>query len=71
MALLYQPGADPSRVYYGTDTRCFELLIGCWLALVWPMKRLSSQKLSANHVKKLNIMSFIALTIFSKHSVCG
>ncbi|MED3797965.1 acyltransferase family protein [Lysinibacillus capsici] len=64
MALLYQPGADPSRVYYGTDTRCFELLIGCWLALVWPMKRLSSQKLSANHVKKLNIMSFIALTIF-------
>ena len=43
MALLYQPGADPSRVYYGTDTRCFELLIGCWLALVWPMKRLSSQ----------------------------
>lgn len=47
MAVLYQPGADPSRVYYGTDTRCFELLIGCWLALVWPMKRLSSQKLAA------------------------
>ncbi|WCH46450.1 acyltransferase family protein [Lysinibacillus sp. OF-1] len=64
MAILYEPGADPSRVYYGTDTRCFELLIGCWLALVWPMKRLSAQKLSTNHVKKLNSLSFITLMIF-------
>ncbi|SCX70107.1 acyltransferase family protein [Lysinibacillus fusiformis] len=64
MAILYHPGADPSRVYYGTDTRCFELLIGCWLALIWPMKRLSSQKLSINHMKKLNSISFISFTIF-------
>lgn len=64
MAILYQPGADPSRVYYGTDTRCFELLIGCWLALIWPMKRLSSQKLSTSHMKKLNAISFISFTIF-------
>ncbi|MBG9756580.1 acetyltransferase [Lysinibacillus sphaericus] len=64
MAILYQPGADPSRVYYGTDTRCFELLIGCWLALVWPMKRLSSQKLSTSHMNKLNAISFITFTIF-------
>ncbi len=28
MASLYVPHADPSRVYYGTDTRAFELLIG-------------------------------------------
>lgn len=28
MAYLYVPGIDPSRVYYGTDTRIFELLIG-------------------------------------------
>ncbi|MFB0636200.1 acyltransferase family protein [Bacillus rugosus] len=45
MSFLYDPGADPSRVYYGTDTRSFELLIGCALALVWPMKRLSSNRL--------------------------
>jgi peptidoglycan/LPS O-acetylase OafA/YrhL len=25
---LYVPGTDPSRVYYGTDTRIFEVLIG-------------------------------------------
>ena len=64
MSLLYQPGADPSRVYYGTDTRSFELLIGCWLALVWPMKRLSSKKLSAKHVRKLNSIGFVSFSIF-------
>ncbi|MGE7090921.1 acyltransferase family protein [Lysinibacillus sp. NPDC048646] len=64
MSILYQPGMDPSRVYYGTDTRSFELLIGCWLALVWPMKRLTSKKLSIEHVNKLNITSFIALGTF-------
>ena len=32
MALLYNPAADPSRVYYGTDTRAFSLLLGAWLA---------------------------------------
>jgi peptidoglycan/LPS O-acetylase OafA/YrhL len=34
MALLYHPGTDPSRIYYGTDTRAFELLIGAALAVV-------------------------------------
>jgi peptidoglycan/LPS O-acetylase OafA/YrhL len=28
MALLYSPGRDPSRVYYGTDTRAQSLLMG-------------------------------------------
>ncbi|MDB5085186.1 MAG: acetyltransferase [Bacilli bacterium] len=41
MALLYQPGTDPSRVYYGTDTRAFALLIGAALALLWPSAKLS------------------------------
>lgn len=63
MSLLYVPGDDPSRIYYGTDTRAFELLIGCWLALIWPMKRLSSTKLSKRHRKNLNIISFISLAI--------
>ena len=33
MFLLFTPG-DPSRVYYGTTTRAFELLVGALLALV-------------------------------------
>ncbi|WP_268625982.1 acyltransferase family protein [Paenibacillus alvei] len=42
MAWLYEPGTDPSRVYYGTDTRVFALLIGAALAVVWPSRRLAS-----------------------------
>jgi len=34
MALLYHPGTDPSRVYYGTDTRAQSLLIGATLAVL-------------------------------------
>lgn len=64
MSILYHPGTDPSRVYYGTDTRLFELLIGCSLALIWPMKRLSSKKLSAGLSNTLNITSMIAFGIF-------
>jgi peptidoglycan/LPS O-acetylase OafA/YrhL len=40
MALLYHPSLDPSRVYYGTDTRACELLAGAALAMVWPSRRL-------------------------------
>ncbi len=34
MAILYNPALDPSRVYYGTDTRVFSLLMGAWLAFI-------------------------------------
>ncbi len=37
MFFLYTPGADPSRIYYGTDTRAFSLLAGAYLALRWPV----------------------------------
>lgn len=63
MGVMYQPGFDPSRVYYGTDTRSFELLIGCLLAFVWPMKRLSSKNLSIQLRNILNMTSFITFGI--------
>jgi peptidoglycan/LPS O-acetylase OafA/YrhL len=40
MAVLYHPSLDPSRVYFGTDTRAFELLVGAALAMMWPSARL-------------------------------
>ncbi|HEU5421068.1 MAG TPA: acyltransferase family protein [Streptosporangiaceae bacterium] len=40
MALLYHPGYDPTRVYDGTDTRVFGLLIGAALAFLWPSRKL-------------------------------
>jgi peptidoglycan/LPS O-acetylase OafA/YrhL len=41
MAFFYNPNADPSRVYYGTDTRAFSLLIGAVLAFAWPSNQLA------------------------------
>lgn len=42
MAYLYDP-ANINRVYYGSDTRGFAILLGAWLALVWPMNNLSTR----------------------------
>jgi peptidoglycan/LPS O-acetylase OafA/YrhL len=43
MAILYSPTLDPSRVYYGTDTRALELLAGAALAMLWPSRRLHAR----------------------------
>ena len=40
MAAIYVPGADPSRVYYGTDTHTSALFIGAALAFAWPLRQL-------------------------------
>jgi peptidoglycan/LPS O-acetylase OafA/YrhL len=34
MAVLFTPGLDPSRVYYGTDTRLFDLMAGATIAFI-------------------------------------
>jgi peptidoglycan/LPS O-acetylase OafA/YrhL len=39
MAILYQPDVDPSRIFYGTDTRATGLLLGAALAFVWAPRR--------------------------------
>jgi peptidoglycan/LPS O-acetylase OafA/YrhL len=43
MAALHQPGADPSRVYLGTDTHAFGLLLGAALAVALPPGRLAAR----------------------------
>ena len=37
MAIMYDPNGDPTRVYYGPDTRAFAPLLGAWLGLAWPL----------------------------------
>jgi peptidoglycan/LPS O-acetylase OafA/YrhL len=55
MWLLYD-GGDPSRVYYGTDTRAQELLVGILLALAWPhVARIG------RHVRLLDLVGLGAL----------
>ncbi len=43
MAWLYHPGSDPSRIYYGTDTRLFAVLLGAALAIIWPSAALKTK----------------------------
>jgi peptidoglycan/LPS O-acetylase OafA/YrhL len=38
--VLVEPGSDPSRVYFGTDTRLSGLLLGVALGLFWTPNRL-------------------------------
>jgi len=63
MAVLYHPGQDPSRVYYGTDTRAQSLLIGAALAVLllrWPGPR--SRPVSAClQVSALGAGAFLAV----------
>ena len=42
--LLWEPFTDPSRIYYGTDTRAVGLLAGVALAFVLPPTRLGAVK---------------------------
>jgi peptidoglycan/LPS O-acetylase OafA/YrhL len=64
MGILYNPDADPSRIYYGTDTRCFELLIGSFLAIVLVDTKLLYREMSSKQKNKLKIMSIISFAIF-------
>src|SRR5215212_8015846 len=50
MWVLYQPGIDPTRVYEGTDTRAFGLLLGAALAMVWPSRGLSASLATRSRV---------------------
>lgn len=47
MALLYHRGGDPTRVYFGTDTRLFDLLAGVLVAMVAAGRRQPSPRARA------------------------
>lgn len=59
MMLLYDPNFDPSRVYYGTDTRIFSLLIGASFAFIAPQQPITKFKKWT-----FEIMATIGLAIF-------
>lgn len=64
MGIMYQPGQDPSRVYYGTDTRLFSLLIGAALAVVWPSRKLKTN-ISRSATKTLDVTATICLIVIA------
>jgi peptidoglycan/LPS O-acetylase OafA/YrhL len=66
MTLQYTPGADPSAVYYGTDTHASALLIGAALALAFPLRTLvaappgQARRLEAAGVAGLAVLAWCA-----------
>ncbi|HEX6934747.1 MAG TPA: acyltransferase family protein [Streptosporangiaceae bacterium] len=42
MLAIYTPGADPSLVYYGTDTHASALMIGAALAITFPLAKVAA-----------------------------
>nr|SFZ87947.1 Acyltransferase [Loigolactobacillus rennini] len=63
MAWLYVPGHDPSRVYYGTDTRLFTVLFGAALAFIWPSTKLR-QKIDRPQrwlLNSIGVLAFVAI----------
>jgi len=60
MAVLYHPDVDPSRAYYGTDTRATGLLIGVALAFVWVPGQLRRRASRAN-ARLLDVIGLGAL----------
>ncbi len=62
MAVLYHPSLDPSRIYYGTDTRAGGLLFGAALAMVWPSRRLS-HRIALNARNTLDGLGLLGLLI--------
>ena len=56
MLVLYDPGRDPLRIYYGTDTRAQAFLIGAVVALVAP-------RLGARHLRYASAVGVAALVV--------
>ena len=63
MAILYTPGADPSLVYYGTDTHATALLVGSAIALTCPLARMITAPPEA--ARRLDFIGMAGLAVLA------
>jgi peptidoglycan/LPS O-acetylase OafA/YrhL len=71
MALLFDSGGDPSRVYYGTDTRAQSLLVGAALAIVLASPRVRRRLAAARWPLEVAAVASFALLAWAWWSVSG
>src|SRR6266545_2315875 len=65
MAVLYRPGVDPSRLYYGTDTRAQALLLGGALAFVLALRgNRTLPRLTTEVIGVLGFGGLMAMLVF-------
>ncbi|MGN6711216.1 acyltransferase family protein [Anaerocolumna jejuensis] len=65
IAVLYRPYEDISRIYYGTDTRIFSLLLGTFLGFMQMHKRKNVISSLQEKRKILYFIMLIVITFFS------
>jgi peptidoglycan/LPS O-acetylase OafA/YrhL len=73
MAVLYSPGADPSRVYYGTDTHFFGLALGATLAFVldrarrWDLygQETAAERLTRRSAPVVGVLALAGLIVYA------
>jgi peptidoglycan/LPS O-acetylase OafA/YrhL len=66
MWTLYEPFADPSRVYYGTDTRLAGLLVGVLLAFVWrPWERPAPSRFTLIGTDTFGLAALVAVGVMA------
>lgn len=66
MSHLYVPDTDPSRVYYGTDTRAHTIFIGIILAILvhlWGPIRTAKGRVAANVAGVLSVLVFSVMLV--------
>ncbi len=61
MFALHQPGHDPSRVYYGTDTRAQSLLVGALLGMLLRKVRSPSTRAARVALQSAGVAAALAL----------
>jgi peptidoglycan/LPS O-acetylase OafA/YrhL len=61
IAPVHGPGADPTRVYYGTDTHAFGLLLGAAMTLRWVKASPVLQGVRARVLPPLALAGLVAL----------
>jgi peptidoglycan/LPS O-acetylase OafA/YrhL len=61
MAVLYHPGVDPSRLYYGTDTRAQNVLVGAVLAIALAMRPQRVSERVRRIMAVLPVLAFAAI----------
>lgn len=65
MAVLFIPGSDPTRVYIGTDTHAFGLLLGAAVALRRPRSRIDPSRFARppTYPGSINALGLVSLTV--------
>lgn len=70
MVVLFTPGADPSRVYFGSDPRAFTILIGVAVGLIWKPWRYSWDRqvgIAMDLLAVLALAMILAIMVIGRH----